>query len=230
MGGRGGSSHRRTGGGLSSLTTTAQVSDWIRHQHWFQPHSFVNLDGVDVVAAREIAVAYHQVFDRYPQLIGAFSGVKSFDLGNGVYADCNLQTGQIRVSDTMYRNAQALARQYASDIRSNWHPAGTDWQAIITHEIGHAIDGFISQKLDVGGRSFYRDWYQNSAMLQKKVADKLNIAPTRDRISKEVSRYGASNTAEWFAEAFAEGMRSSTPRRMAVELMKELDEIMRRLR
>lgn len=87
-------------------------------------------------------------------------------------------------------NAQALARQYASDIRSNWHPAGTDWQAIITHEIGHAIDGFISQKLDVGGRSFYRDWYQNSAMLQKKVADKLNIAPTRDRISKEVSRYG----------------------------------------
>ena len=57
MGGRGGSSHRRTGGGLSSLTTTAQVSDWIRHQHWFQPHSFVNLDGVDVVAAREIAAA-----------------------------------------------------------------------------------------------------------------------------------------------------------------------------
>ena len=230
MGGRGGSSHRRTAGGLSSLTTTAQVSDWIRRQHWFRPYALVNLDGVDVVAAQEIAVAYQQVFDRYPQLIGAFSGVKSFDLGNGVYADCNLQTGQIRVSDTMYRNAQALARQYASDIRSNWHPAGTDWQAIITHEIGHAIDGFISQKLDVGGRSFYRDWYQNSAMLQKKVADKLNIAPTRDRISKEVSRYGASNTAEWFAEAFAEGMRSSTPRRMAVELMKELDEIMRRFR
>lgn len=109
MGGRGGSSHRRTGGGLSSLTTTAQVSDWIRRQHWFRPYALVNLDGVDVVAAREIAAAYQQVFDRYPQLIGAFSGVKSFDLGNGVYADCNLQTGQIRVSDTMYRNAQALA-------------------------------------------------------------------------------------------------------------------------
>ena len=101
MGGRGGSSHRRTGGGLSSLTTTAQVSDWIRRQHWFRPYALVNLDGVDVVAAREIAAAYQQVFDRYPQLIGAFSGVKSFDLGNGAYADCNLQTGQIRVSDTM---------------------------------------------------------------------------------------------------------------------------------
>ena len=81
MGGRGGSSHRRTGGGLSSLATTAQVSDWIRRQHWFRPYALVNLDGVDVVAAREIAAAYQQVFDRYPQLIGAFSGVKSFDLG-----------------------------------------------------------------------------------------------------------------------------------------------------
>lgn len=58
MGGRGGSSHRRTGGGLSSLTTTAQVSDWIRRQHWFRPYALVNLDGVDVVAAREIAAAY----------------------------------------------------------------------------------------------------------------------------------------------------------------------------
>ena len=230
MGGRGGSSHRRTAGGLSRLTTNAQVSDWIRRQRWFQPHSLVNLDGVDVVAAREIAAAYQQVFARYPQLVGAFSGVQSFDLGNGVYADCNLQTGQIRVSDTMYRNAQVLTRQYALDIRSNWHPAGTDWQSIITHEIGHAIDGFISQKLDIGGGSFYRDWHQNSAMLQKKAADKLNITPTQSQISREVSRYGASNTAEWFAEAFAEGMRSSAPRRMAVELMKELDEIMRRLR
>ena len=127
----------------------------------------MNLDGVDVGTARRSRRRINRFFDRYPQLIRAFSGVKSFDLGNGVYADCNLQTGQIRVSDTMYRNAQALARQYASDIRSNWHPAGTDWQAIITHEIGHAIDGFISQKLDVGGRSFYRDWHQNSAMLQK---------------------------------------------------------------
>ncbi len=231
MGGRGGSSHRRTaGGGLSRLTTTAQVSDWIRRQHWFQPHALVNLDGVDVVAAREIAAAYQQVFDRYPQLVGAFSGVKSFDLGNGVYADCNLQTGQIRVSDTLYRNAQALARQYALDIRSNWHPAGTDWQAIITHEIGHALDGYITQKLRASGGSMRWDWYENSAVLQKKIADKFAFEPTKERIGREVSRYGATNTAEWFAEAFAEGMRSSAPRRMAVELMKELDELMRRFR
>ena len=114
MGGRGGSSHRRTAGGLSSLTTTAQVSDWIRRQHWFRPYALVNLDGVDVVAAREIAAAYQQVFDRYPQLIGAFSGVKSFDLGNGVYADCTFACPAKRpVAQTRRRWHVSMPRIFA---------------------------------------------------------------------------------------------------------------------
>ena len=231
MGGRGGSSHRQTAGrDLRRMTTTSQVVDWIKRQRWFAPNAHVWLNGVDVSAAREIAMAFQQVFQRYPQLIGAFGGIKSFELGSGVYADCNLATGQIRVSVSMYRDACALSRQYASDVRSNSHPMGTDWPSIITHEIGHAVDGYITQKLRASGSSAYWDWYRNSAALQEKIADKFAFEPTKDRISREVSRYGATNTAEWFAESFAEGMRSSSPRRMAVELMKELDEMMRRLR
>ena len=71
---------------------------------------------------------------------------------------------------------------------------------------------------------------ETALRLQKKIADKFAFEPTEERIGREVSRYGATNTAEWFAESFAEGMRSSSPRRMAAELMKELDELMRRFR
>ena len=49
-------------------------------------------------------------------------------------------------------------------------------------------------------------------------------------ISRQLSRYGATNTLEWFAESFAEGMRSENPRPMAREFMIELDKILRRLR
>lgn len=231
MGGRGGSSHRQSAGSdLRRMTATSQVVDWIKRQRWFARNAPVRLDGVDVAAAREIAMAFQQVFQRYPQLIGVFGGVKSFNLGSRVYADCNLATGQIRVSMSMYRDAGELSRHYASDVRSNWHPVGTDWPSIITHEIGHAVDGYITQKLRASDRSIYWDWYKNSAELQEKIANKFAFKPTKDRISREVSRYGATNTVEWFAESFAEGMRSSSPRRMAIELMKELDEMMRRLR
>lgn len=154
MGGRGGHSHRMTSGrgasAIDRLTSITQLNSWLRNQDWFRPGSYISLNGVDLEAARGIAKAYQQVFERYPQLKGIFSGVKSFDLGSGTYADCNLATGQIRVSNTMYRRLQELERSYARDIRANWHPAGTDWAAILTHEIGHAIDGYITQHSEGG--------------------------------------------------------------------------------
>ncbi len=233
MGGRGGASHRGTtahgGRAIDNLTSITQINDWIKKQHWFRAGSLVSLKGVDVNAAKGIARAFEQVFDKYPQLKGQFSGVKSFNLGNGTYADCNLATGQIRVSNAMYGNVRDLERHYERDIRSNWHPVGTDWSAIVTHEIGHAIDGYISQRLRDRDISYY-DWSKNSDDLLRKVAGKLNLGTTSADIAREVSRYGATQSVEWFAEAFAEGMRSEHPRRMAKEFMLELDEILRRLR
>ena len=105
MGGRGGASHlgtiARGGRAIDNLTSIPQINDWIKKQQWFRAGSLVSLKGVDVTAAKGIARAFEQVFDKYPQLKGQFSGVKSFNLGNGTYADCNLATGQIRVSNAM---------------------------------------------------------------------------------------------------------------------------------
>ena len=56
------------------------------------------------------------------------------------------------------------------------------------------------------------------------------IPVDEQEISRQLSRYGATNTLEWFAESFAEGMRSENPRPMAREFMLELDKILRRLR
>lgn len=230
MGGRGGTSHRASGGGsLRNLTTVDQVNEWLRNQHFFAPYSRVSLTGIDVAAARGIAEAYKQVFDKYPQLKGFFNGVISFSLGSGTYADCNLSSGTIRVSDSMYRSVDALSRQYAADIRSNWHPVGTDWSAIVTHEIGHAIDGYISQRMR-GTDSSYSSWDFNSTEMRSKIAARLGVPTSSESISREVSRYGGTKSVEWFAESFAEGMRSVNPRRMAKEFMKDLDEILRRLR
>lgn len=99
MGGRGGSSHQRAGGGgLSSVQNDVRsIENWIRQQNWFAPGSGVHLSGIDPNAARGVAEAYQRIFQRYPQLIGLFDGVSSAHLGPGTYADCNLATGRIRV-------------------------------------------------------------------------------------------------------------------------------------
>ena len=77
MGGRGGSSHQRAGGGgLSSVQNDVRsIENWIRQQNWFAPGSGVRLSGIDPNAARGVAEAYQRIFQRYPQLIGLFDGV-----------------------------------------------------------------------------------------------------------------------------------------------------------
>lgn len=231
MGGRGGSSHQRAGGGgLSSVQNDVRsIENWIRQQNWFAPGSGVRLSGIDPNAARGVAEAYQRIFQRYPQLIGLFDGVSSAHLGPGTYADCNLATGRIRVGIELYSDAAVLRTSYSHDIRSNWHPVGTDWSAIVTHELGHAIDGYISQKMRSSDHQYY-DFYHNSKVLQEKIGQKLGISVTKADIEREVSRYGATSTAEWFAEAFAEAIHSDHPRPMAAEFMKELELILRRIR
>ena len=46
-------------------------------------------------------------------------------------------------------------------------------------------------------------------------------------IPKEVSLYGASNAAEWFAEALSEAICSSNPRPVATELLKWVEDAMK---
>lgn len=76
MGGRGGHSHRMTSGrgasAIDRLTSIPQMNRWLRNQDWFQPGSQISLNGVDLEAARGIAKAYQQVFDRYPPAEGNF--------------------------------------------------------------------------------------------------------------------------------------------------------------
>ncbi len=83
MGGRGGASHRGTtargGRAIDNLTSITQINDWIKKQHWFRAGSLVSLKGVDVNAAKGIARAFEQVFDKYPQLSRNFRGTGTID-------------------------------------------------------------------------------------------------------------------------------------------------------
>ena len=49
---------------------------------------------------------------------------------------------------------------------------------------------------------------------------------TADSIIENVSEYASKDSREWFAETFAEGFESSSPREMSKVLMKLLAEVM----
>ena len=102
-----------------------------------------------------------------------------------------------------------------------FHPIGTTADSIVIHELGHAIDDYLSHNLRVQskGRSTL------SSEMRPQIARQCGVK-VRD-MQSEVSRYSAEDATEWFAECFAEYMDAPNPRRVAKAFGKRLEDVIR---
>ena len=135
----------------------------------------------------------------------------------------------MEINSRYFADHVKLEASYAKDVLAGFHPENTDWRSIVVHEIGHAIDGTLTNMGLAGAKSrFSYDYKDVSADLRPKVmrACGLKVSDTY----RNVSGYATKNNREWFAEAFAELMDSPSPRPVAVELGKRLEEIMKKVK
>lgn len=227
-----------------------QINDLMNGQGWFRTNragitSETDLTGCDLESAKSIASTYQQVFDKYPQLKGQFDAPNAQPVGmnNNTYAWCYIRNGgQVQVNPNKYNSWQSLVKLYESDVASGWHPYGTTAESIVTHELGHAIDGLLAQKGILGGYTSSGEFRYASSSLKTTV---MNRAAKQDpdiaswvngdkrqreyAIQKFVSTYASKNPREWFAECFAEYITSANPRTVAAEFGKELEKLLGRL-
>lgn len=193
---------------LENAKTTAEVETLLKNQKWFEEsaNSMVSLRGVDLDSAKNIFSGYEQIFEKFPELKNEFKEVTARYMGKKIYARSFLLSGKIEVNTNFYKDYKNLAKKYAHDVESKWHPQGTDARAIIVHEIGHNINGYIAKKKNIN----YRDVAIN---IKKEVLRKSG--KTKDDVENELSRYAKKDSEEFFAEAFCEYITSKKPRLVA---------------
>jgi hypothetical protein len=119
----------------------------------------------------------------------------------------------IDLAGTFYKDIPKLKMSYERDLKSLFHPAGTDYRSILTHELGHAITGEIAKKLGLTFQGF-------SDKLENEVLKELGLS--KADIGVKLSFYGRKNSLEFIAEAFAEYMDSKAPRRIALKVGEKL--------
>lgn len=180
-----------------------------------------NLKGVDIESALSIETTYKKFISKYPALKGNLNGIIVSNLPPGVYASCTMFAGSIEISK-LYSNAEKIKSLYQNDLKSGYHTKGTEWDALVMHELGHALDGFMTSREIIGG--YNKGWRYASNKLATKVLKATNMS--KDNIAENVSKYATQTNQEWFAECFAEYMCSDTPREMASTLNKLVDELM----
>ena len=221
---------------LDDCQTVEEVQDLMKSQDWFHQKTIngkvydsnesLSLVGCDLEAAKQIYTSHEEVFDKFPQLKGKLNSITATDLKRGTYAQCHmgLGNGGINVNTKYFGNSTNLQASYLRDVSSGYHPIGTDWTSIVTHEIGHAIDDYLTNTLRAAGmvNSWKPKWVSASLRPQVTRAAGFKV----NDIMQEVSIYATKDHFEFFAESFAEYMKSDSPREIATEFGKQLETIL----
>ena len=224
---------------LADCKTTADVENLMKQQGWFHSTTIngkvydtnltLSLEGCDLDIAKGVYEALDDIYKRFPELVGQLNSLSTANLSGSTYAQCSVGIGHggVTLNKKWFSNVEKIAKSISRDIAAGFHPVGTDWKAVVSHEFGHAIDDLLSRTYCASGmlNRYKPKWV--SADLRPKVMKACGLKVSDAR--KEVSGYATKDHFEWFAECFGEGMNSATPRKVATEFMKQLTEIIRRV-
>ena len=222
---------------VDNCKTPEQVQDLMKKQQWFRvaevsgrvydTNETIGLTGLDLGCAKSIYKTHEKLFDKFPQLKGKLNSVGNMNLGGMTYAQCafGLGHGGVTVNTQYFSNMEKLAKSYEKDLQQGFHPKGTDFTAIVMHELGHAVDDYLTySEFMCGMLNGYKPKIVSSDLRPKVMkACGLKVSDIRS----QVSGYATKDAAEWFAECFAEYMTSDNPRPVAEKFGEMLEELLK---
>ena len=211
----------RVSDSVAGMTKIGDINKAVNSAKWFTTKTY--FQGLDVETAQHLVAAYQRIFDRYPPLIGQFPAPNvGLTSNSSAYASCLTgTTGQITLNKQQFGSWQNLVSAYAKDVRLGFHPEGTTAESILTHEFGHALDGWLVRS----GRVPSDTQYASTVLIDKAFEES---GMSRSSVGFKVSSYAKKNDRECFAECFAQGMESGEKSSLTNALFKELDKLIGR--
>jgi len=173
---------------------------------------FKHFDG-DIDTIKELIDDARDVASKYPFIL---DGKKKLviELSTNINSnDFAVTYGHIiRINGNAYRNVTKLAEEYEKLVLSGWFVKGTDYHAIIKHEIGHVVNAYSN--IDI-------------ISLVKKVTGLRTDAEALVYLEENLSEYSAAYTdgREILSEAFASAYNSSILNEFALHLLEEYGKI-----
>ena len=146
----------------------------------------VNMKGLPYDSANMIFEGYKKVLNKYPELRGHLTSFTYTDIQKGnAYAGCIAMTGKISTYKP-FSDFSKLKQSYAHDVATGFHPLGTDHNSIIVHELGHALDGYMTKKGLYGGKVINGGNIRSAVGVQKEVLARLGyVAPSGAELKKQ---------------------------------------------
>lgn len=161
---------------------------------------------------------YKQVYDKYPQI--KYGGIQKYHLSSYTYAQNASKRNMVTLNSYFYDNLEKLETSYKKSVESQFHPQGTDYNSIITHELGHALLEYIMKRTGKTGADIRANVLKKLKIKQKDVKEHLS----------EYAMKKPREAHEFFAEAFSEYMTSKSPRPLAAAFGEEINNILKEIK
>ena len=218
--------------GLYSTTTVEGIETLFRRQDWFihgegelsgwRSDEALSLSGLDVQSAKIVYSSYEQFFGKLPQFKNKLAAPISAKLDRTTYAECTMGfgSGLVNINRSKYSDFSRLSSSIDKAVKDGWFAS----KDMIMHELGHAVDDYLSVSKKLLGVSGKKTTDFVSNKIRAKILKDSGIKLSD--IKSEVSEYATTNAHEWFAECFAEYMTSEDPRKCAKTLGDWLEKVM----
>lgn len=216
----------------------------------------VQLGNLPEQSQNSIYTAIKKSFNKFPQLKMHTVSINYESTLTDAYASSSSLSGKLHVG-TIFKDFDKMSKDYDFDVKLKFHPKGTDVNSILTHEIGHQIDGLLTKNKIYDAEITKFGVIRTSERVEKEVLARLGLDDARlreirkeyvekglkgkdlnyavlwerkDFIKTHISEYAAENSNEFFAECYAEYMDSPEPREAAQIFGEILEKLMEGLK
>jgi SPP1 gp7 family putative phage head morphogenesis protein len=144
--------------------------------------------------AGQIVGRLDKIFNMYPQLKGSMKTIQmDSTMGNSIASVS--YGGALKISTRHFWDTKESAKMYDRCIRLDFHPKGTEYMDVITHECSHMIERIT-------------DWNEFAPKVTNEALSYLGITSIKDKqlVAQSLSKYATYNEAEFMAESFADAI------------------------
>lgn len=229
--------------GLDHIKKFTDAEDLALESGIFATGSTVSLRSVHVPVCKGILRTYKEVCEKYPCLVGHMAGIEQGSHAEvGGLASMMYKDGWLNLSKEDFHASKGYLDGVAVRAKNEgfWATSagGDGVRAIISHELGHAVEGRIWE----GARKFFASLPSSLSKgktidnfagdtgypnLSRLMMDTLRGDKDELSFSREVSGYACKNPLEWFAESFAELTCEKNPRPQTKKFGELLNKILK---
>ena len=188
----------------------------------------LDIRGLSVEGVAKTMRHVEAVYRDFPQLRGYVTGLgQEITDSNVVMAtrpNGDLSGVTLQFHPVLYRDLSLLKKIHAKNLRTGYCVAGTSWEHIGLHEMGHAAEGYLIRRRQPSLAAIERDWtecitaseivYQAGVRLE---GPACNLEGLRRSLSKYAMTSESETLAEAFCDYYANGKRAQPFSRAIVQ-------------